>query len=331
MTPRRVIPQARPAEADGIIHPNSCHYIKSLLAEGMSGSFPADIFIIANSCDGMRRLHDLWREYVPAIPSFFLEVPKKSDADSIAYFSSSLRALAGELAERVHCSLVSDSGLNKAIVEYNQIRALVQAAQRLQAKPDGGLDARSIFGLYLDSARLNAAEFRRKLDLSLRAAAQEKGIDGRSGVIVAGNVIFQSGLLELIRDAGGRVAAIDTCLGARHFDGLVEENSEEPMRALAKRYLTRASCPRMEGIGERAARLRETVSRTRSGGIIYSSVKFCDSHLYDIAFLQDRFREEGVPFLFLENDYEWSGLGQMKVRVEAFLALIREKEAASHV
>jgi benzoyl-CoA reductase/2-hydroxyglutaryl-CoA dehydratase subunit BcrC/BadD/HgdB len=331
MTPRRVIPGARPAEADGIIHPNSCHYIKSLLAEGMSGGFPGEIFIIANSCDGMRRLHDLWTEYVPAVPALFVDVPKKKDHASTDYFSSAIKALAGELECRFHCPPLTDSRLNEAIAACNQIRTLMQAAQRLQAQPDSVMDALSIFELYLDSARLHPAKFRQKLDFLLRTGEQKKSIDGRSTVILAGNVIFQPGLIELIRNAGGRIAAIDTCLGARHFDSLVQENTPDPLRALAERYLTRASCPRMEGISERASRLREMACKTRSGGIIYSSVKFCDSHLYDVPFLQERFREEGIPFLFLENDYEWSGLGQMKVRVEAFLALIREKEGSSHV
>jgi benzoyl-CoA reductase subunit C len=331
MTPRRIIPRARPAAADGSIYPNTCHYIKSLLAEGLSGNISADLFIIANSCDGMRRLYDLWGEYVKSVPVVFLDIPKKKDADSIDFFSSELISLAGKLERQTGGISVTDARLKEAAVACNQVRALMHEVQRLQARPDSGVDGLSIFELYLESARLHPAEMAKRINAFLSAPREKTNPSENCRIILAGNVVHRPDLLELIRTSGGWVAAIDTCLGARHFDGLVAQDSCDPVRALAERYLTRASCPRMEGIAERAARLKQMAAASRASGIIYSTVKFCDSHLYDVPFLQDYFRQAGVPFLHLENDYEWGGLGQMKVRVEAFLALIREKEAASHV
>jgi benzoyl-CoA reductase/2-hydroxyglutaryl-CoA dehydratase subunit BcrC/BadD/HgdB len=35
-----------------------------------------------------------------------------------------------------------------------------------------------------------------------------------------------------------------------------------------------------------------------------------------------RFKEAGIPFLPIENDYEWADLEQMKTRLEAFLEMI---------
>lgn len=329
MLPQRVIPGTRPALADGSIYPNTCHYIKSLLAEGLSGNFSADLLVIANSCDGMRRLYDLWRKCVKSVPALFLDVPKKKDANSINFFSSELGELAGRVEE---CAgvCVTDTGLNEAIIACNQARTLMHEVQRLQARPDSGADGTSVFELYLESARLHPSQMAQKLKDFLSAPREKTNTSEVSRVIVAGNVLNRADLLELIRSAGGRVPATDTCLGARHFEGLVPEDSSDPMRALAERYLARA-CPRMEGIGERASRLKRMATDAGAGGIIYSTVKFCDSHLYDIPFLHDFFGREKIPFLHLENDYEWTGLGQLKVRIEAFLALIREKEAPFHV
>jgi benzoyl-CoA reductase subunit C len=331
MLPKRIIPRARPAHADGSIYPNTCHYIKSLLVEGLSGNVSADLFIIANSCDGMRRLHDLWSEYVKSVPSLFLDVPKKKDADSIEFFSSELRALAGKLEEQAGGIPVAEVRLQEAAGACNQARALMHEVQRLQARPDSSVDGMSVFELYLKSARLHPSEMAKEIKAFLSSPRQTADASENCRIILAGNVMNRPDLLELVRTSGGRVVAIDTCLGSRHFDGLVQEDSSDPMRALAERYLTKASCPRMEGNAERAARLQQMATDSHAAGIIYSTVKFCDPHLYDIPFLQDYFAREGIPFLHLENDYEWSGLEQMKVRVEAFLALIREKEATSHV
>lgn len=331
MLPKRLIPRARPAHADGSIYPNTCHYIKSLLVEGLSGTISADLFIIANSCDGMRRLHDLWGEYVKSVPALFLDVPKRKDTDSIDFFSSELRALAGKLERQAGGVSVADVRLNEAIAACNHVRTLMHEVERRQAQPNSDVDVAAAFDLYREAARLHPFEAARKLENFLSVLRQKTSGCENSRVIVAGNVINRPDLLELVQSAGGRVTAIDTCLGARHFDGLVQEDSPDPLRALAERYLTKASCPRMEGIAERAARLQQMAADSHAGGIIYSTVKFCDPHLYDVPFLQDYFQEVGIPFLHLENDYEWSGLSQMQVRVEAFLALIREKEAHSHV
>ena len=66
-------------------------------------------------------------------------------------------------------------------------------------------------------------------------------------------------------------------------------------------------------------------------GIIYSTVKFCDMYLYEAPSMEAGFKEAGIPFLFLENDYEWAGLEQMRTRVEAFLTIAEERRTVRHV
>ena len=83
----------------------------------------------------------------------------------------------------------------------------------------------------------------------------------------------------------------------------------------------RPSCPRMEGLEERCANLEKLAAEAEVDGIVYSCVKFCDNLVYDIPTMSSRFRSAGIPFLFLENDYTWSGSGQMKTRLQAFTEL----------
>ena len=60
-------------------------------------------------------------------------------------------------------------------------------------------------------------------------------------------------------------------------------------------------------------------------------MKFCDLHLYEAPLMRITCEDSGLPFLFLENDYEWTGLEQMKTRVEAFLGMIGERGSAGNV
>jgi benzoyl-CoA reductase/2-hydroxyglutaryl-CoA dehydratase subunit BcrC/BadD/HgdB len=138
------VPQSRPAEADAHIHPNTCHYVKALLAAALEGETPQLAgFVVANSCDGMRRLHDVWSEYVPRVPAFFLDVPKKRDPDAIALFASELRRLAEALERQLPSAGVSDERLEDAIRTCNAIRremSEVLALQKEAAPRVGGRD-----------------------------------------------------------------------------------------------------------------------------------------------------------------------------------------------
>jgi benzoyl-CoA reductase/2-hydroxyglutaryl-CoA dehydratase subunit BcrC/BadD/HgdB len=57
-------------------------------------------------------------------------------------------------------------------------------------------------------------------------------------------------------------------------------------------------------------------------GVVYASLKFCDSYLYDFPRVQERLRREGIPVLKLESDYTDGHVGQLLTRVEAFLEMI---------
>ena len=83
----------------------------------------------------------------------------------------------------------------------------------------------------------------------------------------------------------------------------------------------RSSCPRMEGLEERYANLEKLAAEVGVDGIVYSCVKFCAPLIYDIPMMSDWFRSAGIPFLFLENDYTWSGTGQLRTRLQAFTEL----------
>ena len=326
LTPERMIPEPRPSHADAHMHPNTCYYVKSLLASGLAGAEAgADAVVFANSCDGMRRLHDVWKEYVEGVPALFLDVPKKKDPASVEFFAYELRRFARELQETFPGARVTDEGLQEAIETCNEVRQRMGEVFRLQRDPNTGLSGRSVLELCLEGARSHPAEFTERLKRFISASQPEPVAGGGRRVVVTANVIHRPDLIALIEDSGGRVVALDACLGVRHFDRPVESHASDPMTALAERYLAKASCPRMEGIEERFQRLKRLANECSADGIIYSTVKFCDLHLYEAPLMRITCEDSGLPLLFLENDYEWTGLEQMKTRVEAFLGMIDER------
>ncbi|MRR36038.1 2-hydroxyacyl-CoA dehydratase, partial [bacterium] len=100
LKPARIIPGGDTGPADARIHPNTCCYAKAILSDLMQGAFSGMRgMVFANSCDAMRKLFDIWTDFDGSPPALLLDVPKKKDPDSIAFFTSELRR-ASSLLER---------------------------------------------------------------------------------------------------------------------------------------------------------------------------------------------------------------------------------------
>jgi benzoyl-CoA reductase/2-hydroxyglutaryl-CoA dehydratase subunit BcrC/BadD/HgdB len=320
--PKRVTPQDAPGDADSHIYPNTCGYVKSLLASALDKEDRgAAGIVIGNSCDGMRRLYDLWEAYVPDVPAFLLDVPKKKDADSISFFASELKRFARDLETTFPGAAVTEESLRKAIEIHDRVRLLMGEVFRRQREDRSGVRGSDVFDLCLRAARCPAEELIVELENFLSSVGEGKSLPAGPRILLAGNVIHRPDPIAIIEDLGGRVVALDTCTGQRHYETSVGRDALNPMLALATRYLTRPSCPRMEGLEERSQYLEKLAEEARVDGIVYSCVKFCDPLIYDIPMMSDRFRSAGVPFLYLENDYTWSGSGQLRTRLQAFTEL----------
>ena len=332
LLPMRIAPEPRPSGADAHMHPNMCHYVKSLMAAGLAGEASgADCIVFANSCDGMRRLHDLWKEYVKETPALFLDVPKKKDRDSIEFFASELRSFAYKLEEKCQGPKITDERLAAAISMCNEVRALMDEIFRLQRLPTSDVRGLPVFNLCLEGMHTPAVEFIERLRGFISESKEGEASDTERRIVLTGNALHKPDLIALIESLGGRVVALDTCLGVRHYDTPVRQDSMDPMLALAERYLAKPSCARMEGIEERFQFLKSLVNDSRADGVILSTVKFCDTYLYEAPLMRDTCEDAGIPLLSLENDYEWTGLEQMKTRVEAFLTISGERRAAQNV
>ena len=318
--PRRFLP-GRPA-TDAFIHPNTCGYVKSILAAALDhGGVRAAGIIVANSCDAMRRLYDLWTEYVRPVPALFLDVPKKTDADSIAMFASELKGLAARLPTVLSGRAIDSASLRAATRTCNEIRALMGEVFSAQRSAQSDVSGTRVFDLCLAGTTQATTDFAADIRRFLAEAAVERRPARTPRIVLAGGLVNKRNVVAEIEKAGARVVALDTCLGLRHYEGPVEEDAPDPFLALARRYLTKPGCARMQGFEERMRWTKKVADDAGADGIVFCSLKFCDSCVYDVPMMSERCRDLGIPFLWLEHDYEWSGLEQLRSRVEAFIEL----------
>ncbi|MBI4763261.1 MAG: 2-hydroxyacyl-CoA dehydratase [Deltaproteobacteria bacterium] len=308
--------------ADSYISSNFCHYIKHILDSGLQGSYE-DIqgVILINSCDGMRRLNDLWRYYLKTPFVFFLELPRKKDSAGVEYFSKCLFSLKSGLEEHFNTE-ISDKKLNSAISLMNDQRQKILELLNKQKENPPPYSGKEIQMLCREESIYPKESTDSRLRELISGMPDRKyRPNNHPRILVTGNTGQKPILVQLIEQSGADVVAFDSCEGLQHYSNPVKQGLE-PMLALAERYLLKPSCARMPGYVDRIDRLQQLVADFAANGVIYSALKFCDNALFEIPQIERRFKETGIPFLSLENDYSWVDMERVRIRIEAFIEMI---------
>lgn len=331
LTPRRLVPEPRPSESHAYTHPNMCGYIRSLLASALAGDFSETAgTVLVNSCDGMRRLCDLWRDYVDAPPVLFIDVPTKKDPDSVEFYAAELNRFAATLEELIGVR-ITEERLWEAIGACNEVRRLMDEVFALQKEPGSSVSGLAVFDLCMKGGEAPPAAFASEIEQFLSESRGQGAAGSGPGIVLTGNVLHTPDLVALIEAAGGRVAALDTCIGTRHYDHPVDPSMPNPIRAIAERYLSKSPCARMAEAEERHRRIESLAREAGAVGIVHTTTKFCDAFTVELPMLSDRLQGAGYPLLSLENDYDPGGLEGTRTRVEAFLEMIGGGGCHGHV
>jgi benzoyl-CoA reductase/2-hydroxyglutaryl-CoA dehydratase subunit BcrC/BadD/HgdB len=291
--------------ADEMLHPAICPYARACLAQEMEREGPHHAFFV-NSCDAMRRLYDAWKVSFPEAFVYLMDLPRNEGEAGRRLLADEFGHLLGILEDTssfpISAEMISAAGraretLRKSCLE--DVKDLSGPGRLLTAMKFQGTDADS-------PSRL------------------ENNGGGRP-IVLTGNLLNPLGMVSLLEKAGARVVWIDLCNGDRSFQSstCVEDNDlPRLLYSLAGRYLDRHPCARMNDGGRHYQLLIDRVREQGAQGVIYASLKFCDSYLYDFPRAEARLKAEGIPVLRLESDYDDGNAGQLLTRVEAFLEMI---------
>ncbi len=267
---------------------------------------------LATTCDTTQGLIDLWRRNVPHIPLFHFGMTQRLDGPSARPY---LLAELDSLRERVAAQTgrtIGDDALRESIALYNHTRAQVRQLYARAADfepPD----------LY---ACVRAALTSTPLPLISPAPSP-----AAPALIIAGPALGDPVLLEILEQAGARVAGDVLDMGERYFMVDAAEDGD-PLAALADRLLALVPTPtKHHSRRSRAAHLLALVEERGAQGVIFARQKFCDPHGFDYVQMAHALEGAGVPHLLIELE-QASQAGQLRTRVEAFVEMVAQKIGA---
>jgi len=314
--------------ADAYYGPFVCSFPKAILQLAGSGRYAfLDGVVISNGCDTMRRLDDCWRKMGQdmegtAPPWFhYVDVPHKPDGHARDWYINQIKKMMAAVEEQFDVT-ITGSALQTAVREQNKVRRLLWELERLRQadrlKVTGSEAYAAIVAgtvMHRDSYAAHLADLiddirSRTADVSTR----------RKRLFLSGSVCDDFELIRLIEESDAVVAGESVCFGVRTGADTVDE-SGDPVKALADKYLSGSVCPRMMGwYRERAAMLVQRIKALQVDGVILQNIRFCDLHGSENGLFERDLEKSGLPALRIEREYgPLVDRGRLKMRVDAFI------------
>jgi len=304
-----------------------CPFCRDVLAQGLKGRYDyMKGIMLAQSCLHLRQSFTSWRNHVPVDYVFYLYMPNKVQTEHARpYFKGELEKFKQSLQEWTGRT-ITDEALKETAELHNENRRLMHEVYDLRKGPNPpvtGLEAMVMVAssFFVDKKEHNAELERILPELKTRTLDRETG--GR--LMIVGSENDDTEFVKMVESVGSTVVVDDHCTGSRYFWNLTEFTGDT-MQDIANRYIDRPPCPTKDW--EERRRFPHILNLAKEfsvDGVILIQQKFCDPHECDMVPLKEYLNSNGYPTLFLEFDVTVP-LGQMRIRVEAFLEMLGVEE-----
>jgi len=305
---------------------NNCSFARSCLQLGLKGEYEyLDGFVAGSTCDAARRLFDLWRHYVPVPFSHVMTVPRKYSERALDLYLAQVLELKKGLEDHLGVE-ITDEALMKSIALHNESRSLLRALNDLRKLDEPPIDGDQTMEVSNAGSRMPKETFNDCLRGLLRELDHSSPVrKGKARIMIAGSALNNAEFIQSIERIGGLVVTDELCTGTRYWADPVVVDHEEPLKAIARRYLNNFPCARMYPSEERFQRMLRLIREFRVDGVISQTIRYCSPYSNDLPLLSDVLNRNGVPMLSLDVEYGTSGSGQILTRVQAFLEMLEAR------
>lgn len=319
------------ASAESTLPANLCPLIKSSYGFIMEGTCPffsmAEAVIAETTCDGKKKMFELVAEVKPIHVMDLPQLPDEEEA--LVNWTAMIRKLKSFL-ETTFNRTATDEEIEKVIQETNRKNRLVRKIYSFAAMQPPVISWEEMYDVGFLALPASPSDIMPKLS-ELQERLEQRVIDGvhfgglkSPRVLVTGCPVGGDALkvFKIIEKCGGLVVAPDSCTGMKAFNGEIEENSGDPMRAIAKRYLE-LPCACMTPNDRRLTALSEMVDFFKPDVVIDFVLTACHSYNVESYKLGRHITEVlDLPYLKIETDYSNNDEGQIRTKIEALFEML---------
>ena len=316
-------------EAEKDLPKNLCPLIKSSYGFAKTEKCPyfyfSDVVVGETTCDGKKKMYELMSEFKDV---FLLQLPQtQTEEAALSYRKEIIRFK--EYLEKKFSVKITDAQVREAVHRNNEIRLAIRnlyAVMKNDPCPISGYDLFKV--LYGSTFRLDRSAIAAEMDALRKKVEEEykKGVhqEKKPRIVITGCPMggATEKVIRAIEENGGIVGGYENCTGAKQYDRLVEEDTEDIYEAIAKRYLG-IGCSVMTPNPNRFDLLGRMIEEYRADGVVEMTLTACLTYNVETRAIR-RFcvEEKKVPFISVETDYSQADVEQLNTRITAFLEML---------
>lgn len=325
---------------DDYIPRDACPLVKAVMGFGKIKALPAfdncSLLVAPVTCDCKKKLAGTIDSVKDTIP---LHIPplKKDDADTEIFLKELYRLI--PLLENVTGEQVTAKSLAEGInmvgnaqyemsefLKYRRHDLSLMSGTQVMAV----MNAYSYMPVNLWAEQMHRLNEEMKLRLSQGRFVSRKN---QSRILVTGSPIAFPNIKVplLIEEMGGVLAADETCMGERGlYDpvSVIDASFDGMMRSLASRYTKPCTCPVFVDNSQRIYRIKQMIKEHKIQGVIYHVLRGCLVYDYEYQLMEDAMGKMDIPIIRVESDYNEEDVEQLRIRIEAFIELIKMRTSA---
>ncbi len=301
---------------------NLCPLIKSTYGYSVNKANPflemADLLVAETTCDGKKKMYELLAK---RHPMHVLELPQKpDDPNAFTHWLQELGKLRVVLEDRFGRE-ISDDAIRDAIRRMNRERALRRRLAALLQADTPPITGRRLLDLksLISCLPPDIEQYEKILAELTDADAPETAGERPVRVLLTGVPLPHGAerVLDILEGSGGLVVCQENCTGLKPIVEDIDEDAEDPLRALAEKYF-HLPCSVMTPNTGRLDLLRELAHDYRAECVVELIWQACLTYDVEAKSTKEFVTNElGIPYLRIETDYSPSDSARIAVRVEA--------------
>lgn len=317
--------------------PNLCPLAKSMAGCAIVDDFPlysqCDYIIAPSPCDAKLKLGEALKEIGPVLT---MNIPRVKEGESIRrQWIEEIKNVRDTL-EKITGRKTDKKSLKRSIIKYQKAHKAWRTllSQKRKANVIWGRDFLLVGWVSFidDIERWTRGVTKLTKELKNMASAGELVARFNTPrVMLAGSPVVWPNwkLPNLLEESGAIIVSDELCSGTRTFyDPVVtdEWTKRAMIEAIAERYLYPCTCPCFSPNVEREDNFIREIEESRAEGVVFHVLQGCHLHTLDASRLSRPLKDKGIPVLTIRSEYQDGDIGQIKVRVEAFLEMIEAGE-----
>ncbi len=311
--------------ANAHIQQFTCSIVRSATEYALKGTFDCvDAVLFPPTCDSVKLVGSMWaKNFKEKFYVDMLNVPEKVDSPrSVEYTQREIERIIRVLSENIDVDF-SVSRLEDYIKKNNRIREITQKLSHFRYNNiDYHLSFEELYTLLKAGTFYHCDDYLPLLEAVFEVVEPVVELNKKSSaipVVLTGLAcqLPHPSLFQLINDCGFNVIEDDLLVGIRSV-GQVSLKGDL-LRNIAEGYVSAPPmATRHNSNVDRAKYLKEQVENSGAKAVIMLSPKFCEPELFDLYYMRNTFREQGIAALALDFEEEKSSDGALETRLEAF-------------